>query len=398
MSKKIIGFLKINKKIIFLFFATLLVYSFSGRGLGAHYNYFVLMADAFLHGRLYLTTHPSWLNELALWHGHYYTVYPPGPALLLIPFVAIFGTAFYQPALSIVLGAFNVIICYKFLSKFFTKENSFWTSVLYAFGTMQWYHASIGSVWYAAHIVAMFFIWLALLELVTKKRLFLVSFFIGFAYLATIPSALAAIFVLVFSKDDFIKFEKKKLKINFRNIFIFGAGFIPIVLFDAFYNYSRFGNFYDIGYSLLPVFNEPWYKYGLVSLRYIPIHLLEIFTAMPKFVPKPPFLIPSLFAMAVWFVTPAFLLLPFARFRTKLVFASLVAVLFMSFPSLVHGGNGFTQFGFRHVLDFLPFLLIMTASGMGDKIKPAGIILIVLSILVNLWGIVFINFLNIWTL
>ncbi len=398
MFKKISGFLKTNKKILFLFLITLIVYAFSGQGKGAYYNYFVLMADAFLHGRFYLVFHPSWLNELVLWHGRYYTVYPPGPAILLIPFVEIFGTAFYQPALSIVLGAFNVILCNKFLSKFFSKEISFWTSVLYAFGTMQWYHASVGSVWYAAHIVAMFFIWLGILELVNKKRLFLVSFFIGFAYLATIPSALAAVFVLIFSKEEFIILGKERLKINYKNILLFCAGFLPALIFSAFYNYVRFGAFYDIGYSLLPVFNEPWYRYGLVSVRYIPVHLMEIFTAMPKFVQKPPFVIPSLFAMALWFVTPAFFLILLARFRTRLVFASLITVLFMSFPSLIHGGNGFTQFGFRHALDFLPFLLILTASGMRDKIKPIGIILIILSILVNLWGVVMINFLNTWTL
>ena len=55
------------------------------------FDYFVRLADAFLHGRLYLTEAPSWLNELVPGGGGWYVVYPPVPALLLVPFVALFG-------------------------------------------------------------------------------------------------------------------------------------------------------------------------------------------------------------------------------------------------------------------------------------------------------------------
>jgi len=57
-------------------------------------NYFVPLANAFIHGHLYLIDNPSWLNELIKWQGHYYVVYPPMPAILLIPFVALFGEHF----------------------------------------------------------------------------------------------------------------------------------------------------------------------------------------------------------------------------------------------------------------------------------------------------------------
>ena len=56
------------------------------------FDYFVRLADAFLHGRLYLLEAPSWLNELVPGGGGWYVVYPPVPAVLLVPFVAVFGT------------------------------------------------------------------------------------------------------------------------------------------------------------------------------------------------------------------------------------------------------------------------------------------------------------------
>ena len=56
-------------------------------------DYFVRLADAMLHGRIYLTQAPSWLNELIPRNGVWYVAYPPWPAILLIPFVAVFGSA-----------------------------------------------------------------------------------------------------------------------------------------------------------------------------------------------------------------------------------------------------------------------------------------------------------------
>lgn len=261
---------------------------------------------------------------------------------------------------------------------------------------MQWYHAEVGSAWYLAHIVTLFFLWLALLEIFNKQRLFLIGLLIGCAYLARLPSILSVIFVLFYLQHKFISFEQKKL--NLQNFILLGAGLLPAISVNAFYNYARFGVIYDISYSLLPVFNEPWYRYGLFSIRNIPIHLGEILTAMPKIMPTFPYIIPSLNVMALWFVTPALLLILLAKFKTKIAITSVITVLFISVPSLMHGSNGFTQFGYRFALDYLPFLLILTGLGMRGKVRWWSKLLILLSILINLWGVIMISFLKMTSL
>lgn len=380
---------------IFLFITTFLVYLISHRGEGAQWNHFVVLADAFLHGHLYVS---NILTELAPWGGHYFVVYPPMPAILLIPFVAIFGTDFYQPLLSILLGAVNVSLAYIVLLKLFKSVKlSLWVSVLYAFGTIQWYHAEVGSSWYVAHIVALFFLWLSFLELVTKQRLFLIGLFIGGAYLARLPTILAAVFIFVYLHQKFLRYQEKKIVLNIRNFFLFFTGLMSAVLFNTIYNYLRFGTIFDVGYSLLPIFNEPWYRYGLFSIRYIPIHLDEVFSSLPVFSNRSPYIIPSIYIMALWFVTPAFLLLIFAKFRTKLSIASLAALIMISLPGLAHGNNGSTQFGYRFALDFMPYLLFLIASGLQNQFKWWAKLLIIFSILVNLWGVIMISFLRIWS-
>ena len=107
--------------------------------------------------------------------------------------------------------------------------------------------------------------------------------------------------------------------------------------------------------------------HGLFSVKYVWVHLHEMFTTMPRVLPQWPYLAPSLFAMAIWIATPALILMLRAPL-TRLTFASAIAALFIAAPNLMHGGNGFTQFGYRHTLDFLPFLLILIASGMREHV------------------------------
>lgn len=386
----------ITKIPVLLFLSTLAIYALSTRGEGAQWNHFIFLADAFLKGQLYINNN---LTEGVQWGNHLFVVYPPMPAIMLMPFVFIFGNSFYQPILSIFLGAVNVLLCYAVLLKLFKDiKIALWISILYAFGTIQWYHAEVGSSWYVAHIVALFFLWLALLESVGRKRLLLIGLFISGAYLARLPTILAVVFVFSYLHEKLFPYKERRIVFNIRNICIFIGGLIIGVSLNALYNYLRFGTVFDVGYTLLPIFNEPWYRYGLFNIRYIPTHLIEVFTSLPKFSPNPPFVIPSIYIMALWFVTPAFLLIALAKFKTQLVKASLITVILMSLPGLMHGNNGSTQFGFRFALDYMPFLLFLTASGLQNYLKWWAILLIILSIIVNLWGIIMITFLNIWVI
>lgn len=381
-----------------LFITTLIAYFLSYRGEGRNFNYFIILADAFLHGRLNILDHQSWLNELVSWQGKYYVVFPPMPAILLLPFVAIFGNQFPQPYLSIILGATNVGLSYLVLCKLFKAKVALTTSILYAFGTIQWYHAEVGSAWYFAHICAMSFLWLIILETIHKKRLFLIGLLIGGAYLSRIPTILSVSFVLIYLYKDFINNKIRFFIYNFKYIFFLGFGVSVAVILNALYNFIRFGVFYDVSYVLLPILNEPWYKYGFVSINYIPIHLREIFLSLPIIKNTPPYVYPNLFAMSIFLLTPAFILIFRAKFKDKLILAALISTILIMIPELMHGGNGFTQFGYRHTLDVLPFMLILVASGMKEKVTWWIKSLIAISIIINLWGVIMISFLNLWTM
>jgi hypothetical protein len=386
-----------------LFAVALAVYLLSNAGRGQPYNQFVLLADAFLHGRLDVPNAPPWL-EMAHWHGRTYVIYPPLPAVLLLPLVAVFGTELRQELVSITLGAANVALCYAVIVRFFGNRTvALWTALLYGFGTVQWYHAQNGAVWYYAQVTAMFFLWLALLECATRGRLLLIGAALGLAYLARLPVILAAVFPVVYFWDRFTPLARTegggvRLRLPLRAYVTFGAGLAVAIALNAAYNYARFGVVHDFAYQLMPNFDKvAWFRHGLTDIRYVPENMRAMMTALPAFQGEPPYVLPRVWAMAIWVTTPAFFLIPLARWRSRLCLGAGLAALAIVIPILIHGGSGFTQFGFRYQLDFMPFLLILTASALTPRVAWWERALIGVCIAINLWGVVMLGFLNRWT-
>lgn len=367
---------KKNLDLLLVFFFVFSVYLLSSPG-PTPYNYFIHLADAFLHKRLYLTKHPPWLNELVPVGKRYYVVYPFLPAILALPLVFLFGPNFNQTLLSIFLGALNTILFFLILTKLkIEKGAKFWLTALFSFGTIHWFTASVGSAWYLAHISAIFFLFLALQETLGKRREIFVASFLGLAFLSRLPTILSFPFFL----------WHLKRKTSFLLI-------LSIFILSAFlYNFLRFGRWFEFGYSLIPgILNEPWFKKGIIHPSYLSRNLRIFFLGLPKWGKKWPFLQPTWSGLALWITTPAFLFAFKASLREKIVFSSWLAVFLTALPGFCHGSWGFTQFGYRFALDFYPFLLLLTAKGIGGKINWYHQLVIVLSILVNLWGVLWIN-------
>jgi uncharacterized membrane protein len=69
------------------------------------------------------------------------------------------------------------------------------------------------------------------------------------------------------------------------------------------------------------------------------------------------------------------------------VILSGLAAFAISLPAMIYTATGWVQFGYRYALDYLPFLFIAIASGLQRMPKILAWILIVLSVLVNIWGV-----------
>ena len=97
--------------------------------------------------------------------------FPPLPAILLLPFVAVFGLGTNGAAVAAVLGALNVVLCWVMLLGVTPRRSAALLGTLfYGFGTVAWYAAMLGTTWFLAHVVASTFLFLAISVAVRADR------------------------------------------------------------------------------------------------------------------------------------------------------------------------------------------------------------------------------------
>ncbi|XHH10456.1 MAG: hypothetical protein ACFCUE_07460 [Candidatus Bathyarchaeia archaeon] len=385
--------------LVTLFFVAFTVYYVTGEGYPNHYNYYVRLADALLQGRLYLLDNPAWLNELIPLNGVYYVVYPPFPALIMTPLVAIFGLSLNQTLVSLFFGALTVSLSYILACDVRKSQNygqnvsfSVWAAVLFGFGTIFWWISSVGSVWLIAQVFATFFMFLALHESFSKSRPLLIGLLVGASYWCRLPTILGIFFfvILILNRQPAQQWGIK-IRQAMPSLVKLAVGAGVFVLLNFMYNYVRFGTLLDAGYWMIPgIQNEPWFSKGLFSLSYIYDNLVTFFSGLPTIAFDPFTIIFPLTGTAIWLTTPAFVFALKSKISNVVTVSCWVAVFAVSFVIFTKGLSGW-GFGYRYALDFYPFLFVLTLKGFGKELRWYHKLLIVVGVVVNLVGTVAVN-------
>lgn len=349
------------------------------------YKHFIYQARSFLVGRLDIWGYPDFYLDVIKFQGKIYLPNPPLPSILLIPFVAIWGIAAEQIRISMLIGAIDIALVWVLLGKMkVTGAMKVGLTLLYGFGTVHYSSAILGTIWFYAHIVAELGMLLALIEFFGRQRFLIIGFAMGLAFLsrqATIIGSLFFIGWLLVSRPA--AWRKKILK--------YLVGLLPSFLFQSWFNWARFGNPFESGYLL-----QNWYssvqspeitKYGFFNLHYIPKHLRLVFTQMPDRLSRFPFFRPSSEGMNIWLTTPAFFSLLATEWKKKANYLAGISSLLIAIPAILYTATGWVQFGYRYVLDFLPFIFIPMVNGLLRLPRKITWALIILSIFVNAWGV-----------
>lgn len=350
------------------------------------YKQYVLLSDAFLHGRLHLVNPPDFL-ELATFGDRAYVIDPPAPTLFLLPFVAVFGMGADHVLVSAGVGAVAVGLLWIAARRLwpdlrFAAAMTF----LLAFGTNFWWIASDGGFWSFAHTSAVFFLAAGLAEATGKRRPWLVGICIGLAGLSRLPVFLIAPLYAYLVLDGDLRVRRE----NLERLAVFGGAVGLAAAFYVTYNRVRYGTWTDLGYYHPQYLHEPWFARGRFDVTYIPRHLRAIFLETPVLQSAFPYARPKAVGVALIITTPALLYALRARLTARTV-AALVALALTAIPLVTHGSTGWSQFGYRYSLDVLPALLLLTASGMRERISAFKIAVLSVCALVNLWGVLAFN-------
>jgi hypothetical protein len=395
-----------------LFLAALIVYALTSPGPTA-YDQYARLADAALDGHLSLASRPPHL-EMAEYEGRAYFTNPPTPAILLLPLVwltrleplhqwlaRVFGNGWPMPLgylqtwLSLFLGALNVALARIALGRVpVARRTANWGAVLFGFGSIHWYHATVGSVWYLAQIVHATAMWLLVVEWLGRARPALLGLALAAAFWCRMETIVAVPFVLVAMPERWTwpLTDEVLPRLRLGWLAAFAAPLAGVLVLNALYNWVRFGVFGNAAYDVLihTGQGDPLYRQGLFSWSYWDRHVYALFKAMPLHNDTFPWVVPSVGGLAIWITTPAFIYALRAPLDRLTAACWLGIALFMA-VLLQFGGTGMTQFGYRFALDFYPLLILLTMRGMDAPIRWWHMALIAVCIVVNTWGVLTIN-------
>ena len=361
--------------------ALLLYFVSSGFAHPTIYNNYILLADAWRHGRVWIDQPPSSIDALQ-YLGRYYIIEAPMPALLVMPLVLIFGLGANQTFVAIICAAVLVAALDVALGRMgVSPQARAWTLAFGAAGTALWWCASFPAVWMFAHIVGAMFVMLALAEWVGQRRPWLLGPLVACAALSRFPTVLIALPLL-----GWLWFESPPTT-RVRNLLEFAVGAAPLFILYAGYDFARWGTPSDIGYTV-------WYHQDQVGqptgspfrLEYLPFNLYSFFLLAPNFDAAFPWLHPTGLGVSLTITSPALVLAFAAGARGREAAALWSGAILCAIPSLLYYVNGFEQFGMRHAMDFLPPLLLLCARGFDKTPRSLGVVLVLASVAANAFG------------
>jgi hypothetical protein len=360
------------------------------------YNNYSRLAFSILHGHLWINW-PGRIIDAAEYHGLHYSVDAPFPVLFVLPLALFYGEAANQTLPSIVVGALNVGFVWILLERLrVALVPRIWLTAFMFAGTDLWWCAMLGDVWFFAHVVALACTLLILIELAGKRRGWIVGLLSVFAFESRFTLALAVpvyAYLLVSGELareaglDSTPFAWRPAVRNFALMLIFGA------LFWVGYNEAMWGVPIDIGHTLY--YHQDSWGHPVGSpfqLAYLPYELYSFFIQGPVFVEwlqvaQWPYFKVDPHGVALTFTSPALVLAFFAKGRRQLIAAMWAATILTAGPSFLYYLNGWYQFGMRHALDFEPYLLVLMALAVRDRMPRWGAVLITWSVLVGTWGV-----------
>ena len=409
----------------------LVVYVLSNPARQNYYNHFVWQAQSFLHLDAAIPWKvpgaPSFQDVMPLAGrpGFGLIPFPPLPAVLLMPLVAIWGTATNAALFAAVLGALNVGLCWRMLIRITKRRDAAALgTVFYGFGTVAWYAAMLGSTWFLAHVVASTFLFLAITAALDAERReavagaargvlgfldlgqFVAGFLLGVAALSRLTTILGApFFVFVGGGGSWM-----------RRAFSAGLGAaIPVGMLVV-YNLAVTGHVFNPAYDYIarseyhPPGGQYQAEWAIEDLRYVPGNAAIMLLQPPEQPANTPDCAdvttsgldvlldqdcaafrPNAIGMSLLLTSPAYLLgVPalFSGLFRRMVAGAAISIVAIAFVNLMHFSQGWVQFGYRFSNDFAPFGMVLVGLALARfGVRWWSVALVAASVLVNAWGV-----------
>jgi hypothetical protein len=367
-------------------------------------DYTADIASALLRGDLGLREKPpEWLNEMIPHGDRYYSAFPLGAVLSMIPIALLQKARLIHNFPAHVLASLIAGCCVYFffqLAKAFganyssLEPSSLGRRILLAlfpvFGTWTWCNLGFGGAWQIALGLALLGQTAALYFTLVRPSPLVAGTFFALAYgnrtelLITAPLYLYFFWqrsdrTAAFWSRSMIKQELGKngaLAIRFLSV--------PacLAILTAAYNFARFHSIFDFGYTHIPeVREEPWYEHGLFSIQAIPWNIYTMLFQGFESISYPPYIQPNGFGCSIFLASP-FLCLLF-REGGKCKVAAWVAIAVLTLVLWCHGNPGSWQFSYRYAMILLPWMFLLLTGNGPPRLTMIEISLFTVSVAIN---------------
>ena len=400
-------------------------------------NHFVHLAESYLAGQLgQLGDRPPGYNDWACFDTEvdgacpagafqrpsesyrWYVSFPPFPAMILTPMVAIFGRDFSDPLFWAIFAGLPPAFLFGLLRRLREERISPRTAredlllvALFALGSVYFFSAVQGSVWFCAHIVASLLLTLFLYFTIGMRSPLGAGVALGLCFMtrpSTSPFALFFLFEAIrasratpsaerlASYRDATADASTSVGLGWlretdwarvlKGCAVFAAPILMVGGLMMWMNQARFADPFEFGHTFLMIRWRPRIeKWGLFNFHYFAKNLSVFLAGLPWLSSEAPFVKISRHGLALWVTSPALLPLLWPKKVTGLMGGLFVTTAIVAVLDLCYQNSGWVQFGYRFSLDYMPALIVLLAL---SRRRFGGIWLAALgfAIAVNLFG------------
>lgn len=383
-------------------------------GAPSPYNHFVHLAQSFLHGQLSVVgNRPPGNNDWALYNGTWFVSFPPFPALVILPAVAIWGTDTPDPLFWALLAGLAPALLYVCLRRLSERGDSARTgrdnlllTALFAFGSVYFFTAVQGSVWFAAHVVTSILLLLYVLASLDAAHPVLSGLCLGLGFMTRPPTLLWS---LLFAAESLARYRKPQpvtaiapeqhpLRIaldyirgaDARRVLRSWAWFaLPLLLVagvQLWLNAARFDDPLSFGHEYLQIrWRSRIERWGLFHYHYFSKNLAVYLASLPWLLNAAPYVVISRHGLALWFTTPNLLWTLWPRRASVRIVGLYAVALATAILNLCYQNSGWIQFGYRFALDYMPALMLLLALG-GRRFGPGFYLCFAAAVVINSFG------------
>jgi hypothetical protein len=360
-----------------------------------HFDYTARIALALMDGHLGVQSRPpSWLNEMVPLNGSFYSVFPLGAVLSVMPVALLQKAGWIHAFPGRAVATLIAGLCVFFFFRLSSLENrSLPRRILLAlfpiFGTWLWCNLGFAGAWQIALGFALLGEVGALYFTLVRPRPLVAGAFFALAFgnrtelILTLPFYLYLLSAPPASDNSpLVTKAKQWLRENWRPLTDFLVLPLTLGALTAAYNFARFDSLLDFGYARIPgVLQEPWYKRGLFSLHAIPwnVHkmLFEGFGDRATF----PYIRIYPFGCSIFLSSP-FLCLLF-REGGKYRRVCWIVIALLTFVLWCHGNPGGWQFSYRYAIILLPWMFLLLVGNGPPKMSVIEVSLFIVAVAIN---------------